>query len=83
MALARLRECIDAPLRVGLPDGRVIIGRFACVDKQRNVLLIDALEVRKSPPQVEGDVPESSERHLGIVLIPRRHIVSCHAIEIA
>ena len=71
-ATAQLREHLDAAFRVGLSDGRVIIGRFSCFDKQRNVLLTEAREFRTS------DCAGKS-RNLGIVLVPRRWIVACHA----
>ena len=74
---------LDGLLRVGLSDGRVIIGRFACLDKQRNILLTDAREVRFGAAKGEAGEPERSERQLGIVLAPRQHVVSCHAAEVA
>ena len=77
-----LRLRLDSPLRVGLTDGRVIAGTFVCFDKQRNVLLVDAQEWRWVAA-VSGDVPERAQRQLGIVLVPRRYVTSCHAIEIA
>ena len=80
-AVIAVRERIDNLLRVGLTDGRVIIGKFVCLDKQRNVLLVEARESRPVAPTVEGDVPERASRHIGIVLVPRRWIVSCHALE--
>ena len=30
----------------GLTDGRVIVGKFVCLDKQRNILLVEAQESR-------------------------------------
>ena len=70
------RECLDMPLRVGLTDGRVIYGRFACLDKQQNLLLSEARETRK----LGGGAADNgvSERHLGTVLVPRRWVTSCH-----
>mmetsp|Transcript_42872 Transcript_42872/g.85977 ORF Transcript_42872/g.85977 Transcript_42872/m.85977 type:complete len:81 (-) Transcript_42872:718-960(-) len=76
-AIARLTERLDAALRVTLSDGRVLVGRFACFDKQRNVLLIEAREFRAGASQGS----RHPERNLGIVLIPRRWITACHAIE--
>ena len=77
---------LDGLLRIGLSDGRVIIGKFACLDKQRNILLTDAREVRWSAAKGEDGEPERTERNerqLGLVLAPRKHVVSCHAAEIA
>ena len=74
-AIARVRdELLDGPLRVTLLDGRVLVGRFTCFDKQRNVLLTEAREQRDV---LAGS--HSSERHLGLVLVPWRWIASCHA----
>ena len=58
---------------------QVIIGRFICFDKQQNVLVNEAREIRMLSA-VEGDVPEKSERHLGIVLVPRKWVHSCHGL---
>ena len=80
--VAQVRPLLDGLLRVGLSDGRVVIGRFACLDKQCNILLTDSREVRWSP-RTTGGPPEQTERHIGLVLAPRKHVVSCHAPGIA
>ena len=80
-ACAKVREHLDGPVRIGLTDGRVIIGRFLCWDKQQNILVNEARETRMVAT-VPGDVPEKSERHLGIVLVPRKWIQTCHAMAI-
>ena len=79
------KELLDAPLRVTLSDGRVIIGSFSCFDKQQNVLLTEAREQRFSPAAQEtaGKIgPPEFERNLGLVLVPWKYITSCHALEI-
>ncbi|KAL3930679.1 MAG: hypothetical protein SGPRY_001434 [Prymnesium sp.] len=76
----QLRSHLDAPLRVGLTDGRVIVGTFVCFDKQRNILMVDALEWRWLKSAIDGAM-DRSERHLGIVLVPRKWVSSCHALE--
>ncbi len=68
----RVRDHLDELLRVTLTDGRVLVGKFSCFDKQRNVLLIEAREQR-----LDTDL----ERHLGLVLVPRRWITACHAVD--
>ena len=81
-SMAKVRSLLDAPLRVTLFDGRVLVGKFTCYDKQRNILLSETLEQRFA----EGDTVPSPpvapefERHLGLVLVPRQHIAHCHAI---
>lgn len=77
----KTRAFLDAPLRVGLTDGRVMVGTFACFDKQRNVLLVDAREWRWTA-SLNSDATEKVERHLGIVLVPWRWITSCHALQV-
>ena len=72
MSVAAVREHLDAPLRVTLTDKRILIGRFACFDKQRNVLLNEAREFRSTSC-------EGRPRSLGIVLVPWRWIVRCDA----
>ena len=80
--VSEVRQHLDSPLRVGLTDGRVIVGKFVCLDKQRNILLVEAQESRLVAA-VSGDVPERAKRHLGIVLVPRRWVATCHALEVA
>ena len=69
-----VRRLLDGALRVGLIDGRIIIGQFSCLDKQRNILLTDSRETR---------VGSDSERFLGTVLVPRKYVASCHAAQAA
>ncbi|KAL1530769.1 hypothetical protein AB1Y20_001667 [Prymnesium parvum] len=81
-AVLELRKHLDAPLRVGLADGRVVVGTFVCLDKQRNLLLVDALEWRWFGA-AGGGAAERAQRHLGVVLVPRKWVESCHALEVA
>ena len=78
---ARARVCglLDRLLRITLADGRVLIGKFTCFDKQKNVLLTEAREQR----YLEGGdlrAPPDLERHLGLVLVPRKYITACHSL---
>ena len=78
-AVAGARELLDGALRVTLTDGRVVVGVFTCFDTQRNVLLADCQETQ----QGEGaDMAGQTKRHLGLVIVPREHIVACHAVEV-
>lgn len=65
---------LDAPLRVTLTDGRILVGQFTCFDKQKNVLLTEVSEYRQQEGGVLG-----GRRNLGIVLVPRGWITACHA----
>lgn len=71
-----VRELLDAPIRVGLTDGRVVVGCFSCLDKQFNLLLTNAREMRWV--QSGAADAECTERHLGTVLVPRRWVTSCY-----
>lgn len=77
-AIRECRSLLDQPLRVELTDGRVIVGHFSCLDKQGNVLLNNASELRWTQPRAEGDAAERTERHLGTVLVPRKWAVAFH-----
>ena len=78
-ACKQVRKHLDGAIRVGLTDGRVLMGRFLCFDKQRNILMNEARESRMAAA-VPGDVPEKTERHLGIVIVPRKWIQTAHAL---
>ena len=69
------RECLDMPLRVGLTDGRVIYGRFACLDKQQNLLLSEARETRK----LGGGAARATERGWRIPRSPRSGASGCRS----
>ena len=78
-ARARVCELLDGLLRITLTDGRILVGKFVCFDKQRNVLLGEAHEQR----YVESNdlrAPPDLERQLGMVLVPRRYIAACHSL---
>ena len=80
-SISAVRKLLDEPLRVALADGRVLVGRFSCFDKQRNVLLHETCEQRfaDSAEPAQPRTP-AFERHLGLVLVPRKHIVAVHAL---
>ena len=79
-AADKVRELLDQSLRVALSDGRVIIGTFLCFDKQRNILLSGARELRGSD---DGEAAAPSEHHIGLVLVPWKWVTACHAQEAA
>ena len=41
----RLSEIVSQTVRVVIEDGRVIIGKLYCVDKERNLVIEDAVEI--------------------------------------
>ena len=79
VACSQVRKYLDGAIRVGLTDGRILVGRFLCFDKQRNILMNEARESRMAAA-VLGDVPEKTERHLGIVIVPRKWVQTAHAL---
>jgi len=52
--------------RLGLTDGRTLVGRFTCLDRQGNLVLDHALEYAPGTVAAEG-------REVGLVLVPQRH----------
>ena len=81
-AVEAVRARLDKLLRVTLTDNRVLVGYFSCFDKQRNVLLNEVREQRFADGSTVTDPPcaPDFERPLGLVLVPRKHIVAVHAI---
>ena len=82
-SIATVRSLLDGLLRITLADQRILVGKFACFDKQRNVLLSETLEQRFTDGDTVPTPPRAPdfERHLGLVLVPRKHIVAVHAID--
>lgn len=72
LALAQVKQLLNKSLRIVLNDGRVFMGTFAGTDKQLNLLLINTDEYRLSPPELAN----TNGRFVGLVMIPRRLIVS-------
>ena len=77
-ARAAVQKRLDSLIRVSLCDGRVLVGKLSCFDKQRNLLLAETKEQRF----LSGDLSQAPEyeRNLGLVLVPRKHVTACFAI---
>ncbi len=76
--MAAVRRMVGKPMRVHLADGRVLAGRFYCLDWRRNVVLRDAEEW--APPEVVAreSAAETAKRFLGAtIMVPGRHMVRC------
>jgi len=72
-AVRLLRSYLTRLARVVIKDGRVFIGMFACIDKGRNIVLINTDEFRMgSAPDTVG----ATGRFIGMTMIPWRHITS-------
>eukprot|EP00245_Coleochaete_scutata_P001054 TRINITY_DN1127_c0_g1_i1.p2 TRINITY_DN1127_c0_g1~~TRINITY_DN1127_c0_g1_i1.p2 ORF type:complete len:118 (-),score=22.54 TRINITY_DN1127_c0_g1_i1:387-740(-) len=76
----KAKQLLHRRLRIGVTDGRVFVGKFHCLDKQGNIIIVETQEFRfmeggcKLDKDAEFDLkPEETEqRSLGIVLIPAR-----------
>ncbi|RHY29775.1 hypothetical protein DYB32_004858 [Aphanomyces invadans] len=62
---------LDQVLRVEITDGRILVGHFHCLDKDKNLILTDTTEYRYAAK----DSTPPSVRQLGMTLIPGRHVV--------
>ncbi|KAI8640873.1 hypothetical protein BD408DRAFT_313262, partial [Parasitella parasitica] len=51
--------------RIRITDGRIFIGTFVCIDKEKNIILAHTEELRGG----------SKKRLVGLVMIPGKHIV--------
>jgi small nuclear ribonucleoprotein (snRNP)-like protein len=61
---------LNKRLRVKVSDGRILTGQFYCFDNLRNIMLSETKEAANDT--------DTSSRHLGLVLIPWKCVVSCH-----
>ncbi|KAI8885068.1 Sm-like ribonucleoprotein [Backusella circina FSU 941] len=63
--IKRLTSYLFINLRIKITDGRVFIGTFVCVDKEKNIILAQAEEFRGG----------NEKRLVGLVMIPGNHLV--------
>lgn len=88
-ALAAARQLLDRTARVLLSDGRLVVGRFYCLDREGNVVLVDAFTQSPAKAPLAGagmgegagagkssSAPtEEPWRSVGVVMVPGRHLV--------
>lgn len=72
-AVALLRSYLSKLMRIVITDGRIFIGMFACIDKDRNLVLVNTEEFRVTN---EPQNPNDRGRYVGMVMIPWQHVVS-------
>ena len=71
------RAFIGATVRITISDGRRLTGRLECLDKELNMVLKQATESRPSDPDGDQALAASSERSVGLIMIPGAHVVKC------
>lgn len=69
---AKLRSWLGEILAITITDGRIIVGSFACTDRDGNVILDNSSEY--SPKS--ADYGRNPPRMLGLALVPGHHIVT-------
>ncbi|KAK9805178.1 hypothetical protein WJX72_003803 [[Myrmecia] bisecta] len=75
LVVQQARKLLHKRLKVCVKDGRELIGEFQCLDKQGNLILGNTFQQIRDPNSLPGQPPE--ERHMGQVLVPAAHRVSC------
>ena len=80
--MEKVRALLDTRLRVTLTDRRVMLGVFACLDKQRNLLLSETVEqtFAEDADLTDLTLEPMLERHVGLVLVPRKWSVAVHSV---
>eukprot|EP00735_Rhodelphis_limneticus_P007676 TRINITY_DN20271_c0_g1::TRINITY_DN20271_c0_g1_i1::g.19775::m.19775 TRINITY_DN20271_c0_g1::TRINITY_DN20271_c0_g1_i1::g.19775 ORF type:complete len:102 (-),score=-6.40,sp/Q55A45/RSMB_DICDI/54.93/7e-17,LSM/PF01423.17/1e-10,Flag1_repress/PF03614.8/0.075 TRINITY_DN20271_c0_g1_i1:19-324(-) len=76
----RLRKLAFRRMRITVDDGRVVVGRFQCFDKHKNVVLSEAEEFRVRYFK-NGNASREDVRRIGLILIPGDHMVRCEVEE--
>ncbi|ORX88536.1 hypothetical protein K493DRAFT_236290 [Basidiobolus meristosporus CBS 931.73] len=68
-----LRSYLNLKARIKATDGRIFLGTFMCIDKDKNIILAQTDEYRGvSPPP---PVYLEEKRFVGLVMIPGKHLV--------
>ncbi|KIO31146.1 hypothetical protein M407DRAFT_68321 [Tulasnella calospora MUT 4182] len=61
-----LKSTLRLTYRITIQDGRIFLGNFACIDKQKNMILSNTYEYRANEPK---------GRYVGLIMIPWRWVV--------
>ena len=67
-ATAKVRSYLGKRLRVVLSDNRVFVGQFDCIDKEKNIILVNATEAK--------NLESKDLKPVGQVMVPGEHINS-------
>eukprot|EP01119_Soliformovum_irregulare_P010956 TRINITY_DN2706_c0_g1_i1.p1 TRINITY_DN2706_c0_g1~~TRINITY_DN2706_c0_g1_i1.p1 ORF type:complete len:106 (-),score=17.43 TRINITY_DN2706_c0_g1_i1:43-360(-) len=79
-SINQLRSVLQKTMSIKITDGRVMVGKFCCIDNGGNIILGETIEKRtfslKTKDHPEG-VLRQDERGLGLVVIPGKHVIEC------
>ncbi|QRV93937.1 LSM domain-containing protein [Ceratobasidium sp. AG-Ba] len=65
-----LQSLLARTLRISIQDGRSFVGTFACVDREKNIVLSSTEEYpRPAPDSTDGP------RFIGLIMVPWRWVV--------
>ncbi|KAM3573463.1 hypothetical protein VYU27_004571 [Nannochloropsis oceanica] len=83
-AVATMRGLLQSTLRVTLSDGRVVTGKYQCLDEHLNFILQGATERRvvRERAGEQGRVDRQEVRNLGLVMLPGKHTVKVEVKEV-
>ena len=70
-ARAKLEALLSQTLRITANDGRTFIGTFACIDKQKNIIITNTDEYRIGGP--------AHGRYVAMVMVPWRLVIKVEA----
>ncbi|PWN50579.1 hypothetical protein IE53DRAFT_302854, partial [Violaceomyces palustris] len=65
-----VEKFVDRLVLVHIQDGRAFRGTFICVDNDLNIILVNTDELTAS-----DDEKRYSERNVGMVVVPGKHLV--------
>jgi small nuclear ribonucleoprotein (snRNP)-like protein len=71
-----IETLLSSWIRVVLVDGRVFVGSLKAIDSDRNLVLMNAAEVRSVKIGETKEEKEEKKAHRGYCMINSRHIVS-------
>lgn len=70
-----LTSTLNTTYKISIPDGRIFIGTFICIDPQGNIILDRTTEYVKQKIEEEGEEGKKG-REIGMVLIPKKYWMS-------
>jgi small nuclear ribonucleoprotein (snRNP)-like protein len=76
--LDKIGKLLGCKLRVRVVDGRLLEGELQCLDREMNLILIDALEYYYSSTDADAKLDTSKCRGLGMALVPGNQVISIH-----